>query len=97
VCASLSTRGCGIASDDASGIAAAAQLAAGADAAVLMVGLTQVQESEGHDRTDIDLPGVQHQLIAQVCGVGVGAGGGACVHALSRMHADGGGGTVPLG
>jgi hypothetical protein len=33
-----------------------------ADATIIVVGLDQSQESEGHDRTIISLPGVQARL-----------------------------------
>jgi len=58
--------GCDIDSKDTSGFSAAETAAAGADATVVMVGMTQAQESEGHDRTSIDLPGVQHEFISKV-------------------------------
>ena len=40
--------------------------AQGADAVVLVVGIDQSVESEGHDRDTIDLPGHQNDLIAAV-------------------------------
>lgn len=40
--------------------------ASASDHVVLVVGLDGSQEGEGRDRTDIDLPGVQHKLIAEV-------------------------------
>lgn len=59
-------KGCDIDSSDTSGLKDAVAAAAIADATVLVVGLTGAQEGEGHDRTDISLPGVQEQLIAEV-------------------------------
>jgi beta-glucosidase len=47
-------------------IEAAAQLAAGADAAVVFVGLSNQYEGGNHDKTSIDLPGQQAALIAAV-------------------------------
>ena len=60
------TFGCGIASNDTSGFAAATAAAAAADAVVMVMGLDQTQEREGHDRDIVSLPGVQAQLIEQV-------------------------------
>ena len=40
--------------------------AAGADAAVVVVGTTNEWESEGHDRSSMDLPGDQDKLVARV-------------------------------
>ncbi len=50
-------------------LAEALAAAASADAVVLVIGIDQSVESEGHDRTDIGLPGYQNQLIQQVAGV----------------------------
>jgi beta-glucosidase len=47
-------------------IAAASALAAGAEVAVVVAGLTPDWESEGFDRRDMRLPGEQDQLIAEV-------------------------------
>jgi len=46
----------------------AAALAAGADAAVVFLGLTEAEESEGFDRTHIDLPAAQLALLDAVVG-----------------------------
>ena len=51
---------------DTSGFAAAQQAAASADATVIVIGLDQTQESEGHDRTAINLPGVQDEFVQAV-------------------------------
>ena len=56
-------------SSDTSGFAAAQQAAQTNDATVLFIGLDQSQESEGHDRTSIALPGVQAQLVQSVAAV----------------------------
>lgn len=50
-------------------LAEALAAAASADAVVLVVGIDQSIESEGHDRTDIGLPGYQNLLIQEVAGV----------------------------
>lgn len=50
----------------------AASVAASADAVVLVVGIDQTVESEGHDRTQITLPGLQNQLIEAVVGNATG-------------------------
>ena len=47
----------------------AVSAAKGADAVVLVIGIDQSVESEGHDRTEISLPGYQNQLIQDVAGV----------------------------
>ena len=44
----------------------ACDVAAGADVAVVIVGLTGEWESEGHDRADLELPGSQSELIRRV-------------------------------
>jgi beta-glucosidase len=49
---------------DRSGFAAAESAASAADATIVVVGLDQGQESEGHDRDSIALPGVQSDFIA---------------------------------
>jgi beta-glucosidase len=41
--------------------------AAGADAVVVIVGTNNDWETEGHDRTTMDLPGAQAELIERVC------------------------------
>lgn len=58
--------GCDIASNDTSGFAAAVAAAQTADATVLIMGLDQTQEAEGHDRTILSFPGVQLDLIQAV-------------------------------
>jgi len=58
-------KGCDINSQDKSGFSAACSAASSADATILVVGLDQSQESEGNDRTEINLPGVQNDLISQ--------------------------------
>ncbi|MDE0700980.1 MAG: glycoside hydrolase family 3 C-terminal domain-containing protein [Acidimicrobiaceae bacterium] len=67
--------GCADSGDDTSGIAAAVQAAAAADVAVVCVGARSglVMDStvgEARDVTDLDLPGVQSQLVAEVAATG---------------------------
>jgi beta-glucosidase len=50
----------------ADALAAAVALAAAADAAIVVVGTTDAIESEGFDRTSLDLPGRQDALVAAV-------------------------------
>jgi beta-glucosidase len=52
--------------DDAAELAAAVELARSADVAIVIVGTTDETESEGFDRADLDLPGRQDELVAQV-------------------------------
>jgi len=59
-------RGCGVSGDDRSGFPAALALAAGADVIVLALGIDLSVEGESNDRTAIDLPPVQHALVAAV-------------------------------
>lgn len=47
-------------------VEAAAKLAAESDAAVVFVGLDNAFEGEGHDRDNIELPGLQNKLIEAV-------------------------------
>lgn len=46
--------------------AAAVNAARGVDAVLLFVGDTQQMDREGHDRTDLQLPGAQHELVQAV-------------------------------
>jgi len=77
-------KGCDISSNDRSGFTAACSAASNSDVSILVMGLDQTQESEGHDRTSIDLPGVQNDLITQVASCSKGPvivvimAGGAC-------------------
>lgn len=52
--------------DNAGAIARAAQLAASCDATILVVGTNGYWESEGYDRTSMDLPGDQEALVQAV-------------------------------
>jgi beta-glucosidase len=67
--------GCGTTGDDSSGLAEAAELAAGADAAIVFVGgrsgLTPAATvGEARDATDLDLTGVQAELVEAVAATG---------------------------
>ncbi len=56
-------------SNDGALLVQARELAADADTVVLFLGLPASAESEGFDRTDIDLPAVQLELVRQVAEV----------------------------
>jgi hypothetical protein len=58
--------GCDVAGASSAGFDAAAAAAAAADATVLVIGLDQSQESEGHDRVNLQLPGLQYLLVERV-------------------------------
>ena len=67
--------GCDVAGDDTSGFAAARELAAQADVAVVVVGdqaglFGRGTVGEGCDRDDLELPGVQRQLVEEVLATG---------------------------
>ncbi|WP_239498474.1 glycoside hydrolase family 3 C-terminal domain-containing protein [Microbacterium sp. PM5] len=55
---------------DAELIARAAHAAASADVAVVVVGTNSRVESEGYDRTSLDLPGAQDELVRAVAATG---------------------------
>lgn len=73
-------QGCGFDGDDTAGFEEALKIAAAADVVILALGENYVQSGEAASRTDIDLPGVQNQLVAEVMKLGkptatlVGAG-----------------------
>ncbi|AXQ53304.1 glycoside hydrolase family 3 C-terminal domain-containing protein [Streptomyces koyangensis] len=54
--------------DPAEAVAHAARAAAAADAAVVVVGTTEESESEGRDRSTLELPGSQDALVRAVLG-----------------------------
>jgi beta-glucosidase len=65
--AMLSAAKVGLRTADASDpIAEAAEAAAASDVAVVLVGTSEDWESEGHDRTSMDLPGDQDELVRRV-------------------------------
>lgn len=66
----LQSTGCEVTTCTPSGIDAAVATAKQADVVVLVVGSDQSVEGESHDRTSIDLPGQQHELIAAVAAAG---------------------------
>ena len=51
------------------GVAEAADLAAGADAAIVVIGAASITEGEGYDRDSLDLPGDQNALVEAVLAV----------------------------
>lgn len=63
-------QGCVVNSTDKSGFPAALEAAKNSDRVVLVVGIDQTIEREGFDRHSVDLPGVQHDLIAAVAALG---------------------------
>lgn len=67
--------GCADTGDDASGIAEAVSAAASADVAIVCVGarsglVADATVGEARDATDLQLPGVQSQLVAEVAATG---------------------------
>jgi beta-glucosidase-like glycosyl hydrolase len=79
------TQGCSMSGTSTSGIDAAVTAAKNADATVIVVGLDQSQEAEGHDRTSIAFPGVQSSLLSQVS---AGARGPVIVVLMSGSSVD---------
>ena len=59
-------QGCQVAGSSTNGFGDAVNAAKSADLTVLVVGLNQTIEAEGHDRDSVAFPGVQDQLIQQV-------------------------------
>ncbi|MCR6487503.1 glycoside hydrolase family 3 C-terminal domain-containing protein [Amycolatopsis sp. OK19-0408] len=60
------TAGCSVDGTDTSGFAAAQQAARAADVTVVVVGETAAMSGEAAARSNIDLPGVQQQLVAAI-------------------------------
>ncbi len=56
-------KGCGFDGDDQSGFEEALRIAAEADVVILALGENYIQNGEAASRTNIDLPGVQNQLV----------------------------------
>ncbi|RXW24715.1 hypothetical protein EST38_g1191 [Candolleomyces aberdarensis] len=52
--------------DPEEGIKKAAQLAKESDVAIVVVGLNHDWETEGHDRADLELPGLTNRLVSEV-------------------------------
>lgn len=73
---------------------AATSAAATAAATIILVGLDNTQEGEGHDRYSVDLPGLQSQLIASAAKAAKGPvvvvfiGGGACDFSAIKASTD---------
>jgi len=61
--------GCPLNRNDTSGFTAAVNAAKAADYVVLVMGIDPSMEGEDRDRTSIDLPYIQHQLIAAIVAV----------------------------
>ena len=61
--------GCAMDSNDTSNFNASIALASAADLTVLVMGLDESQEAEGHDRKNLSLPGMQYELIDKVSAV----------------------------
>jgi len=62
--------GCTVSGTDKTGFPAAVAAAEAADFVAMFMGIDQTVEREGHDRASIDLPGVQHELVAAVAAAG---------------------------
>jgi beta-glucosidase-like glycosyl hydrolase len=62
--------GCNLTTNSSAGVAQAVGVAKGADVIVMMVGINYEIEGESLDRTSIDLPSVQHSLIATMAALG---------------------------
>lgn len=62
--------GCDASGDDTKGIQKAVRAASGADVAILVAGNRLETEGEGRDRSCLDLPGMQEQLILDVAATG---------------------------
>ena len=63
------SQGCDVKCSSTSGFAAAKTLAGKSDVAVVVVGIDESVESEGHDRYQITLPGNQNELVTEIAGV----------------------------
>jgi len=62
--------GCKVADTSKEGFKEAVNIARKSDVIVLFMGNSKETEGEGKDRCDLDLPGVQEELIEEVCRVG---------------------------
>jgi beta-glucosidase len=63
-------RGCSINGTDASGFKEAVATAKKADVVVMVVGESADMSGEAHNRSELDLPGIQSELIMEVCKTG---------------------------
>ncbi len=71
----VTERGCGVDDDDTSGFAAAREVAADADVAIVVVGdhaglFGRGTVGEGCDRDDLELPGVQRRMVEDLLSTG---------------------------
>lgn len=64
------TQGCKVADTSKEGFKEAVNIAKKSDLAVLFMGNSEETEGEGRDRCDLDLPGVQEELIEEIWQVG---------------------------
>lgn len=62
--------GCKITDNSTAGFAEAIALAKASDIVILALGIDSSVETESHDRTDIDLPYIQHQLASAISSLG---------------------------
>lgn len=62
--------GCTLTGTSKEGLEQARKMAKRSDVAVLFVGNSVETEGEGRDRSNLDLPGVQEDLITEMCGTG---------------------------
>jgi beta-glucosidase len=62
----LYAKGCGVSSQDRSGLAAAVRAARGADLVVLVAGESADMSGESASRTSINLPGLQTELLREI-------------------------------
>ena len=63
-------RGVDFSTNDTTGIPAAVDAAKVADVTFAFIGIGNVQEHEGHDRTSVTLPGAQEQLVNELIATG---------------------------
>jgi len=63
--------GCKITDNSTAGFAEAIALAQASDIVILALGIDSSVETESHDRTEIDLPPIQHQLASVISNLGV--------------------------
>ena len=64
-----SIKGCNVADESITDIEKATELAPNSDAVILLLGLDQFQEGEGHDRNETTLPGLQPKLMESILDV----------------------------
>jgi len=63
-------KGCDVAGKSRTGFKTAAEIAQKSDVAVLFMGNSDRTEGESKDRCNLDLPGVQEELIEEICNTG---------------------------